>query len=375
MRKLLVQLFVFLCPIIILLIPPTYILFKAKENFYHIDNLLAKKDKYLIGYAYNEINYGSLKWSDLDLNTRRNVWALGSSRVLQFRKQMFDSSFYNVGYTIGSINDFRPFLKSVPVAKYPKYIIIGLDQWMFNSFWDDLNTVRSIESWKNSFNFFPQMALYSTVYDDLLVKKKINFSSLQKDKTIKQVGLNSIINNTGFRNDGSMQYGRQIAGLINHSKTVEDYEYSDTFERIKKGNQRFEYGTSVNEKALIELAELLKYFKRHKIEVIAILPPFADKVYDKMTQSNKYRYLPEIYNKIKPLFDHYKYEIYDFSKVSLCGSDDTETIDGFHGGEVTYQKIMIKMLDAGSALNGVANIKRLKLDIMKRKNNYQVYDY
>lgn len=119
---------------------PTYILWSSKENFHEIDKILNSKENYPIGCAHNEVNYHYLKWANLNLNQRRNVWALGSLRVLLFRENMFDVSFYNAGYTVESLNDFLPFLESIPDSKYPEYIIIGLDQWMFNSKYDELNS-------------------------------------------------------------------------------------------------------------------------------------------------------------------------------------------------------------------------------------------
>jgi len=286
---------------------------------------------------------------------------------------MFDSSFYNAGYTISGLNDFRPFLKSIPNAKHPKYIIIGLDQWMFNSSWDRLNSTPSVKSWQNSFSFYPDPDDIYLIYKDLYAGK-YPLDSLQQHNPVQKIGLNATFNNIGFRNDGSMYYGGQIVKLMNHDRTARDYEYSNTFDRIKRGNQRFEYGKSVNEKAVLELNELLKYCKEQKIEVIGFLPPFADKVYSKMNESDNYNYMKEIYSKVKPVFDNFKFEIYDFPKVSLCNSNDNETIDGFHGGELTYQKILIIMLDSGSILNQVTNVKRLKIDLSKNKNNYIIYD-
>ena len=119
----------------------------------------------------------------------------------------------------------------------------------------------------------------------------------------------------------------------------------------------------------------MKYCKNNKIEIIGFLPPFADEVYSKMYEGNNYNYLKEIYKKAKPIFDKYNYEVYDFSNVSLCNSNDHETIDGFHGGELTYQKLLIKMLDSGSILNQVTNVKRLKTDLSKNINNYIIYSY
>jgi hypothetical protein len=354
------------------------ILWQSKENFFQIDNVLTSSEKYLIGYAYNENNYLYMKWSYLNSNENKSVWALGSSRVVQFRRKMFDASFYNAGYTILSINDFRPFIKSLPDSKHPKYIIVGLDQWMFNASYDSLNSTPSTESWQNSFSFSPKLyklfTTYKIVYTDLF-EGKYNFDSfLQHSNSLHYIGLNAIINKTGFRNDGSCFYGKQIVKLIDNDTTAFDFNYSDTFDRIKHGNRRFQYCKEVNERALTELNELLKYCKEKNINVIAFLPPFADKVFNKMCESDNYVYLNKIYNRIKPIFDKFNYEVYDFSKVSLCNSNDNEALDGIHGGELTYQKILISILDSGSILNKVTNVKRLRNDLTNKKNNYIIYD-
>ena len=375
MKRFLINAFIFTSPIIIYFTIPSLLLWKSKENFYRIEKVLSGSDPYLIGYAYNENNYGFIKWANLQFGDKKSIWAVGSSRVLQFRKNMFDSSFYNAGSTISSINDFRPFIKSIPHSKHPKFIIISLDQWMFNEFYDSLHTTPTIESWQNSYSFFPKLLpTYTTVYTHLF-DGKYSFASLMNDtEPRKKIGMNAMMNNTGFRNDGSFLYGEQIKKLLSNDSTANDFKYSDTFDRIRKGNKRFQYCPSVNKKALVELNELLKYCKDKQINVIAFLPPFADSVYNKMSESNHYFYLKEIYSCAKPIFDKYHFEIHNFSSMSLCHSNDSETIDGFHGGEVTYQKLLINMLENGSVLNEVANVKRLKNDLKNKKNNYAIYD-
>lgn len=375
MKRFLIKALIFTTPLFIYLAIPSFILWQSEENFSRIDHVLSAKEPYLIGYVYNENNYGYIKWTNLHANEKKSIWALGSSRVLQFRNNMFDSSFYNAGSTISSINDFMPFIKSLPNAKHPKYLLMALDQWMFNEAYDSLNTTPTIESWQNSYSFFPTLLpTYKTVYTHLF-DGKYNFANLMNhSKPRKKIGMNAIMNNTGFRNDGSFFYGEQIIKLISNDSTANDFEYSDTFDRIKKGNKRFQYGNVVNQKALAELNELLKYCKANQISVIAFLPPFADSVFNKMSSNNHYLYLKEIYSCAKPLFEKYHFEIYNFSSMSLCHSNDNETIDGFHGGEVTYQKLLINMLDYGSVLNQVTNVNRLKKDLANKKNNFTIYD-
>lgn len=354
---------------------PTYILWGSGENFKAIDTVLVSNEKYLIGYLYNENNYKYLKWAHIHLNERKSVLALGSSRVSQFRENMFDTTFYNAAYAISSVDDFRPFLKSISKEKLPKYIILGLDQWMFNSAFDELNSTPSVDMWQNNFTFFPKLfPTYKMIYEDLF-KRKYTFSTLKKEDPLHKIGLNAILNNTGFRNDGSVNYGSQIAKLTNNDKTVFDHDFLNTLDKIKQGDWPCQYGKSVNGKALLELNKLLVFCKMNDINVIAFLPPFADRIYDEMNKSDDYGYMKEIYKIVKPYFNKYNFEFYDFSSVSTCNSNDAETIDGLHGGELTYQKMLISILDAGSILNKVSNVKKLKNDIANKKNNYIVYDY
>ena len=121
--------------------------------------------------------------------------------------------------------------------------------------------------------------------------------------------------------------------------------------------------------------KILAYCKLKKIRVIAILPPFPNKIFIKLKESHHYDYMKSIYQKVKPIIDKYQYEIHDLTNISSCGSNDFETIDGFHGGEVTYQKCLLTILKSGSILNKVATIQKLEFDLLHKKNNYTVYGY
>lgn len=374
MRKFLVRLFIFSIPVFLILMLPLYVLWKNEENFYRIDKLITSKDKYLVGYGYNEYNYRYLKWAHLKNNPAKTVWALGASRVLEFRDRMFDSSFYNAGFTVNSINDYLPFLQSIPAEKYPRYLLLSLDHMMFNEACDSLRLTPSVSFWQGSFRLYPRLGVYQAAFKDVFSGKYPVISFGKKD-TITRIGLNAEVNNTGFRNDGSMQYGAQIPKLLSSDTTADDYNYANTLERIRKGNMRFEYGKKVNEKALMELDTLLGFCRNNHIEVIAFLPPFADKVYSSMINSGQYPYLDSLFTKIKAVHDTYGFEFYDFSNMSKCNSTDTETIDGMHGSEATYIKLLIKMLESGSKLKQVTILQKLKQDEARKLNRYEVYSY
>tara|TARA_R110002073_G_scaffold72537_1_gene177585 strand:- start:607521 stop:608654 length:1134 start_codon:yes stop_codon:yes gene_type:complete len=377
MKKFLTKTILFFTPILLFLIFPFYILSVTKEVNFNLDEIDFVKQKYLIGYKYEENNYKYLKLKETS-KRGAEVLVLGSSRVLQFRDEMFQESFYNAGFTIRGIDEFQKFLKLIPPKDLPKYLIIGLDQWMFNESWDNLemNSFQKKQFIENgSGSFTPKLNKLSMVYRDILAKK-ITISSLSKNrKNYTPVGINAWVNETGFRNDGSMYYGKQIKNLIKNSPNSEDYNYADTFDRISEGSRRFQYGSKINNKAVEILNELLDYCHKNKINVIGILPPFADGVYNKMKESNNYNYIDKLFPEIEPIFDKYSFELYNFNSMKDCNSNDNETIDGFHGGEKTYLKILIKILENHSILNNVCDLKRIKQNLNNSINNYIVYSY
>jgi hypothetical protein len=370
MKKFLLRLAVFMMPMLLFLAVPVYVLYRSGENFVDPDEIINDSRKHIAGYAYSESNYSYIKWKTFASGESRKVIALGSSRVLQFRDEMFTSSFYNAGYTVSGIRDYINFLKIIPKEKYPEYLIISLDQWMYNEAWDNMKgeSVKK-DKWSTAYVKNPDFTILKNVWGDL-IDGKINFKFARKKDAIQYIGLNGVINKKGIRNDGSMDYGNQLDLL---RKDTTDH-YKDTYTRMKLGVRRFEFATRVHPKAIAETRRILEFCKKNNIKLIAILPPFGDKVYQKMLESGQYGYLPKIYPAIAPLFKKYDAELYDFSKVSDCNSNDNETIDGFHGSEVTYGKILVEILKSGSKLNEITNLNQLQQDLANRKNNYKIYE-
>lgn len=366
MKKFLFRLAIFILPLLVYLLVPAYVLYRSGENFYNPDHIIASGRNYLIGYAYNDSNYRYLKWKTMATQKRRSIVVLGSSRVLQFRKNMFSTDFYNAGYAVSGVRDFKLFLQSIPKEKYPDYLLINLDQWMFNPAWDSSSGKMEKDIWRQAFNKNPDLSVLNIAWKDLFIGK---YALTVKPKTANCVGLNAVVNRKGFRSDGSLDYGRQISEQM--KDTVGHYD--DTYNRIAEGVRRFEFSENLNPKAVSELKKLLEFCKSNEIEVVAFIPPLGDAVYKKMEASGKYRYIEKIYPTINPLFKKYGFELYNFPTVSSCGSNDNETIDGFHGGEVTALKILLKMVESGSILRKITNPEQLKSDLQHPINRYQVY--
>lgn len=371
MRKFISRTIVFSIPLLLFLSPPLFILKITGENFTDIDHVITSRKKYLIGYKYEEKNYHHLKWKEVAIGDRKTILAMGSSRVLQFRREMFDSSFYNAGYTVRSISDFIPVLKSFPQNKYPKILLIGLDQFMFNKNWDNIK-VDSLKHWDHELKNTLSRNVIMNVWRELIAGKYGKNIFLSND-SITKIGLKAAVKNFGFRNDGSLYYGNYIKRLVGKDSSEIDYIFKDVYKRIAKGDRRFEYGSEINPKALQSLDSLLNYCKKSKIFVVAIIPPFANQTNAAIERSGKYFYMPKIYCSSISLFQKYGFELHDMTHLRSFNSSDTEVIDGFHGGELAYLKILIKMIENNSILGNYTTKLRLYKDIEKKINNYQVY--
>jgi len=373
MRKFILSIIIFSIPLFLILAPPSWYLYKTKENFFDLENYIknSNSDKYLIGYTYNEKNYKFLKWKIINAKPKFEVWSLGSSRAMQFRKEMFDKSFYNAGFTVGRINEFLPFMKSIDHSKYPDVIIVTLDTWMFNSKYDKIEDVIDETKWTSSFKMYPNFNVLKSVWEDI-IKNKFESEKIYKSDGFYRIGYNALYKNSGFRNDGSFYYGEQIHKLLVNDTTRSDSKFKNTFSKIEKGIERFEYGNTPNPKAFEELEKFLHFCKKNTIKVVLVLPPFAESTFNKMTSSGNYKYIDYIPEKCNNIAIENGFECYDFTSLTVNATDN-EFIDGFHGSEKVYLRMLIKMIEAKSILNNKTDIDRLNKDLKNSISNYQVY--
>ena len=378
MKRFILSTFLFTLPLCIVLFPGIYKLFSTRENLHNVDEVIGNLDKkkYLIGYLYDESHYRYLKYKAL-AKSKATIVALGSSRVLPFRQEMFEAKFYNAGFVIENIQDFETFLQCVPEENLPDYLILGLDQWMFNDAWNNL-TPKSKFHWTMNNSFATSRAIKTTInlYPDwMLGRLTLQNQTRSYSSDIELVGLNAHVHSTGFRNDGSMYYGELIQRLNRGDTSISDFMYRRTLKRIHDGNERFQYGDEVSARALRILDNLLSHCKSKGIDVVGFVPPFADAVYATMKNSGNYNYIDKLQPALEPFFEKYGFGLHYYNSVSECGSNDRETTDGFHGGEKTYLRIVIDMLKNKSSLNNESNLTNLEKEIISNSDNYILYPY
>lgn len=140
----------------------------------------------------------------------------------------------------------------------------------------------------------------------------------------------------GFGRDGFYHYTRHITG----ETKPDDTNFINTINRIRTGTARFEYSPAVSNNHFNNFVRLINDFSANGTQVLLFFPPFAREINKEMRElSEKYYYIEELkYRLIKAGVD-----FFDFTDDRDIGFDSCEFIDGFHGGEITYMRILRKI--------------------------------
>lgn len=373
----LLRLMLFSLPLLLAAVPSFTILVWSGEAFRDLQPALQhslKNNRGLIGFAWNEQNYPWMKHQALLLLPRQDVLAVGSSRVLQFRREMFVCPFWNAGYSILTTSDFSSFLALLPADRRPRTLLIALDQWMFNSAWIAANGNTSTDRWTQnpSRNLRTGLRLLPDVLADV-ARGRIAISSLLQLRPDAPWGLNAWQNDKGFRPDGSFAYGRQVQQRLDGDPRSPDFQFAGTLRRIATGSDRFQFGDTPDSQALSNLQDLLRTCSENNIHVVAFLPPFADAVSSALQNSGQHQYLERLPAALRQVFSSTSHELHCVPSLASLGADDTEAIDGFHAGEKATLRQLLHMLQQGSRLNQCCNTEQLNRDLAAAPNALEVY--
>jgi len=358
MRRFLVRLFLFCLPLIALFGFPALVLLASGEllplDVYVYAAQHLPQSRFGLAYS-NPIEAYKLR---LLLVRQPRVVALGTSRVMQFRQQLFQppESFYNAGGIIARVEHLNPVLARIPRAQQPDVLIVGLDQYFFNPRWTDMAQINwdaQLDGTRNPDAFKIFTANWRQVYADAFAGKFSLLDVLPNATTWSYFGLNARVRNRAFRFDGSHAPGNGSDPLLDRS--AEDYEYRDTLRRIEAGSDRFKYAQALSADALQALDRFLSAARARGIHVVGFLPPYAHTIYAKMmAMGDDYAYMKKLPLTLQPMFEQYGFTFYDFSDIASVGASDAETLDGFHGTETAYLRLFLQMIDRDPILKRYA---------------------
>lgn len=368
-KSFLTKYFVVLLLIVTLFVPIGLFLYKIQEVS-SIDNIVKRQlnANSLYGTALNENMF--LYKLELIKETKPEVIAIGSSRVMQFRQDFFRTKFITSGGATNHLNEGVDFLNEVLKIHKPKVIILGLDMWWFNDnfhqpfYYNHQETTSdmSFAKLKNTLLWLFNEKISINQFLAVLFNK----DDKNKITNFDNIGIAALKTSDGFRKDGSYFYSKTIFGV----EQSEDIKFANTLERIRNGNRRFENGSKVSQERWKDLERFLAICKKNNIEILIFTPPFANETINNLTkEKNKYLYIDEFRQKIVAIGG------YDFHDPKVLGSNDCEFIDGFHGGDVTYQRILLNMAQKNQNLKDYVNISLLSQSIEKNNGKaFSIFD-
>lgn len=356
----------FLLPFLVVFGPPLFVMIFSGE-FTDPVTVLRRQEKpgstVLYGPAYSDVSI-SFKFHSAARRQPR-LLVLGNSRVMELASEFFrpDAGFYNAGGSVVRLRHCRAFVEALPAEAGPKFLIVGLHQPFFNAAFDSVAEsgpdsaawlVQHLESDANPGSIF--FTYWRPANADLLSGKIPLGKLLKFGGTSDRVGLSAVIRERGFRADGSYLYPAGEAAS-EHS----DRDFHRTYASIAAGSDHFAYGAGVSPASVQEVEQLATFCQKRGIHLIAFLPPFPHAVWSRMqAEPNHYGYMTEIDAAIRPVLAKNGAEFFDFSDLAAVGAGDEEALDGYHGSDKAYLRMVIAMVKGGSRLAEVADLGHLE---------------
>ena len=321
------------------------------------------------------------------------IAVIGSSRVMQFRAEMFKKvsphEFYNLGGGSRDMTDATlNLLGLLKESQNVECVLLGLDWWWFQIDGRDAavkhpggpgpskfgllrsEIKRELENWKEF--LLDQIQLLQRAWRDEKFWKAMERTDNREARS-KRLLLGLGAASGGFRNDGSYLY----------SKTVFEFEKNPPSpemmrrEGIKRFNSGLYRGNAIDPKAVLQLRRFMEICSKNRISTIVLLPPLEQEVLemfqDHSASRDFWRAFP---SHVASLCRQFKTPVFDFSGPPILRIDHRHFIDWFHGSEVVFLKMLLAMAqdpEAQPILAKYVDQESMELQMMGAKSNYSIY--
>lgn len=293
----------------------------------------ARNPRCLFGSGIEQDNY-TYKLA-LYQKVRPDIVVVGSSRVMQIRGRYFSGSFVNMGGAVGSTLAFANLVEAMLEVHRPRLVVIGVDFWWFNEAYS-----------RNKNKPPPSGQAYVMTLERLklpyywLVQGKIQLrdliSAVGFDDSACRFGVMAKQLADGFGSDGS--YYR--TSLITGRRLPDQPGFSEVLQRIAQGKDRFEWGDAVSAEDIARFRSAVAHLENAGATVIMFMPPLSRPAYDAiLSRSKQYRFLTEL----PRTFLQVGLNVHDYTDPARVSAGDCEFLDGYHGGEVAYARIVARL--------------------------------
>lgn len=311
-----------------------------------IDEVVARQSKdhkllYLSGLDQDVAQYKLL----LTLDQGPDVLVLGSSRAMQVRSSFFSVPMINWGGAVNSLGHFEWAAQQIRgLAKPPRLIILFVDVWWFN---DRFQVGSAI------FAPRPTSAFRNIYRNNQILVREIFRKGLKR--TENRIGMAAIQSDQGYDFAGSFHY----VATVSQRGVSTDIQFKETLGRVDEGSGRFMWNETANLSAVERFRNIKSTLEATGAEVVAIMPPFAGPVIERMMSSGNFEYVARLRETLKS-------DVYDYTEAALVpGATDCEYVDGSHAGEVVYARMLVDAAVTNPRLRSALDLPSLQAWIQK----------
>lgn len=289
--------------------------------------------------------------------SKPRILALGSSRVMKFRSEMFGEgreSFYNGTGLVTQIEDLDDFVELFR-GNVPKVVILGIDPWILNDqrhvshrLAAELGTDAALD-WK----------AHLAVLRHLKGRDIRRLWQAVRNHTPDRIGAAATLNDEGYRLDGSFSTYLPTRGI---DWKFKDRESPPITERIRNAEKGFEATSHVSAVRMRKLSRNLQVLKSSGATVIGFLPPVSSESYQLLSSlPAQQQFWSEYKTETAKLFKELDMPFTDATDLASLGLDDRYMTDGIHAEETFHLYLLRRMLEdprvesalphAGKAIN------------------------
>jgi len=353
MQKFIIRIFLFIFPMISIVILVNYVgdsanLFREGIEEYIANGILSG---YNVTNVYNYDERLLQKHIILNSNTCPDIAVLGSSTIMLINSKYFKNRrVKNNGVSGVSIEDLIAIIQLYKTKNcLPENIIIGLDPWVLNENNNQSRWRTLINEYNNFFDGKIESSA-NTIYVEnstfyQLVSPSYFQSSLKallssKSKPGKPLlTLDSINSATTRLQDGSLSYGDSYRSLSAEQIEFKVSQYlSGRIYSIDKFNQ-------LSPRIIYQLDKLLEFLISKKVCMTFILAPYHPKVYDHIASSKKYSKVIESEIYFNALSEKYNVKLIGSYNPHQLNINKSYFYDGMHLNEKGIDKLLQNQFD------------------------------
>ena len=271
--------------------------------------------------------------------------ALGSSRSMMIRKRYVESTkFFNHSVSGASLEDYIAIVDLYETKKkyIPKYVIIGVDPWIFNKFNAQLRW-RSLKD--NYFHLFSKI-MHKSIKNKIIVdnnrwKQLINYEYtisnilfLKKNFRHNPYSITNTIDiESSIRDiDDSLYYPLS-------QRTPKEKEVKESAINYAKDGQVYSLEKFDKMSNIEEFENFINYLKRNGVKVTFVLFPYHPISYDLLINNPKYAIIQDVESYLRKFAKNNNIEIIGSYNPHKYNFTNKDFMDGMHGLEIVTETI------------------------------------